>query len=63
MKRYVKIVNGDSVYIYDSKKKIVYKRIGASTFEKLSISLEQLGRFCPYSIVQEETDNDKYGVS
>lgn len=63
MKRYAKIVDGDAVYIYDSKKKIVYKQIDAGTFEKLNISLEQLGRFCPYCAVQEETDNNKYGVS
>lgn len=60
MKRFSLIINGDSRYIYDSKKDVVYSVDDTDSVSKLRISLEQLSRFCPYSQVKEEFDEDIY---
>lgn len=62
MKRFVLIANGDSRYLYDSRKVRMYSIENEDTIVALDISIEQLNRFCPYCEIEREFDKDIYGV-
>ena len=63
MKRYKYISNGSSYYIYDNvKRKLYIVNDDNTSCSELSISLEQLGRFCPYSSVLRESNNMDFKV-
>ena len=61
MKRFLKLKNGKDIKIYDSLNEKMYQIDSGIPFE-LNATLEQTLRFCPYTKLVEEFDDDKYQI-
>lgn len=61
MKRFLKLKDGKDIKIYDSLNEKMYQIDFGIPFE-LNATLEQTLRFCPYTELVEEFDDDKYQI-
>ena len=61
MKRFLKLKEGKSIKIYDSLNEKMYQ-IESGIPYGLKSTLEQTLRFCPYTELVEEFDEDRYQI-
>lgn len=61
IKRFIKLINGGTIYLYDRKNEKIYL-INDEYIEELESPIEQLAKFCPYIEEGEEFEDDRYNI-